>query len=136
MVIVLVVSGFILWWPRNGHWLRRMTVRRGVRGVKLLHDLHNTLGFWLAAPLLLWATTGVYFAFPNLVNSMIDASVDAGVGSLLAAENLVAAIVRLHFGRVYGTGLMVAWTVAGLLPVGLAVTGLMMWWRRVGRKWI
>jgi uncharacterized iron-regulated membrane protein len=43
-------------------------------------------------------------------------------------------MVRLHFGRSFGTGIEVLWVITGLAPCVLIVTGALMWWNRVVRK--
>jgi uncharacterized iron-regulated membrane protein len=39
----------------------------------------------------------------------------------------------LHFGRFSGWPVKALWTVLGLAPALLAITGTLMWWRRVVR---
>jgi len=97
-----------------------MSVRRGVSGRRFIFDLHNMLGFWLFLFVALWAITGIYFAFPDLFSAMSD--------------EVVASMVRLHFGRTYGLPVKVLWVVLGLLPCVLFVTGAIMWWNRVVRR--
>ena len=127
-VTLLVLSGAIVWWP--AHWLRGMTVRTNVAWQRLVKDLHNALGFWLILLVLLWAITGIYFAFPEPFNALADVFVRAGVPSL-AVDDAMAWIVRLHFGRTFGQGVEVLWAVVGLLPTVLVATGLVTWWHRV-----
>jgi len=43
-------------------------------------------------------------------------------------------MVRLHFGRSFGTGVEVLWVITGLAPCVLLVTGALMWWNRVIRR--
>ncbi len=51
----------------------------------------------------------------------------------LLLEEAIASLVRVHFGRSFGLAIEVAWVILGLVPCGLFITGLMMWWNRVLR---
>jgi uncharacterized iron-regulated membrane protein len=132
-VTLLAVSGAILWWPGAGHLRRGMTVRRHLPWPRFVRELHGALGFWSMLLVLLWAVTGIYFAFPGPFNSLAEALVDAGVPSL-TIEDDVAGIIRLHFGRAFGHSVEALWVVLGLLPATLVVTGVIMWWHRVLAK--
>lgn len=129
-VILICLTGAIVWWPGTKHWWRGMTVRRHVAWHRLIRDLHGAMGFWLILFVLVWALTGIYFAFPEPFNSLTDAFVDAGMSSE-AVDDAIAWVVRLHFGRAFGSGAEILWSVVGLLPAALVVTGLMTWWHRV-----
>jgi len=131
-VILICLSGAIVWWPGTKHWWRGMTVRRNVARHRLIRDLHGAMGFWLVLFVLEWALTGLYFAFPDPFNSFTDLFVDAGVSSL-AVDDAVAWVVRLHFGRAFGYDAEILWAVVGLLPAALVVTGLLTWWQRLSR---
>jgi uncharacterized iron-regulated membrane protein len=60
-LIVLAVTGFVEW-SRRG-W-QRVTTRSW-------RELHRTVGIFSVLLLLMWAVTGVYFAFPSTVRSLI-----------------------------------------------------------------
>ena len=129
-VTLLVLSGAIVWWPGTAHLWRAMTVRTNVAWQRLVRDLHGAMGFWLILLVLLWAVTGVYFAFPEPFNALAEVFVNAGVSSL-AVDDAIAWVVRLHFGRTFGQGVEVLWAVVGLLPTVLVITGVLTWWHRV-----
>ncbi len=132
-VTLLCITGAILWWPGTGHLRRGMTVRRHVPWHRFMRDLHGALGFWLVLLVLLWTLTGIYFAFPGPFNSLDQALVDAGASSV-TVEDDIAWVIRLHFGRAFGHGAEVLWTILGLLPMALVVTGVVIWWHRVLSK--
>jgi uncharacterized iron-regulated membrane protein len=129
-VILICLSGAIVWWPGREHLWRGMTVRANVAGYRLVRDLHGAIGFWLVLLVLLWALTGVYFAFPEPFSTLEDVMVNAGASSL-AFDDAVAWVVRLHFGRAFGHGAEALWVIFGLLPAALVVTGIIIWWHRV-----
>jgi uncharacterized iron-regulated membrane protein len=64
--MVLVVTGPILWWPKEWTWknLKKITVLRGGPWVRARDwNWHNTLGFWCAVPLFLIVVTGVIMSY-------------------------------------------------------------------------
>jgi uncharacterized iron-regulated membrane protein len=129
-VLLLCLSGAIVWWPGKEHLRRGMSVRWHVSWHRFLRDLHAAVGFWLVLIVLMWATTGIYFAFPNAFNRLTDSLVKAGAPSQ-TVDDAVAWVVRLHFGRAFGRSVEVLWVILGLLPIVLVVTGVIMWWHRV-----
>ena len=129
-VTLLCLSGAIVWWPGRGYLWRGMTVRRHVPWHRFLRDLHSAMGFWLVILVLMWTITGIYFAFPDAVNGFAEVLVKAGAPSQ-TLDDVIAWVVRLHFGRAFGTGVEVLWVVLGLLPAALVVTGIIVWWHRV-----
>ena len=45
-------------------------------------------------------------------------------------------LAQLHFGRFAGLSVEILWTVLGLVPLALFVTGGFMWWNRVLSPWL
>jgi uncharacterized iron-regulated membrane protein len=120
VVALMLISGVVLWWPRRGRWLRSITIRSGVGGRVFVRELHNAVGFWLLSFVVLWVMTALYFAFPDVFSAVSD--------------DVVAPLVRLHFGRAYGMAVKVLWSVLALGPCVLVITGALMWWHRSGEK--
>jgi uncharacterized iron-regulated membrane protein len=85
-LIVMFGTGFVVWWPdkgrpgRPGRWRGSLTVsfRKGRKGheswKRTNWQLHSAAGFWLFAVLMLWAITGVEFAFPRQFRKAINAA--------------------------------------------------------------
>lgn len=63
-LLLLCISGIVVWWPGVTRWARSLTLRRNVGWKRLNWDLHSVVGFWCCAALTGVAFTGVYFAFP------------------------------------------------------------------------
>jgi uncharacterized iron-regulated membrane protein len=62
--LMMIISGIILWWPRNKAAAKHKFSIRGNVGIKRrLYDLHSVLGFYAAWILLFSALTGLIFAF-------------------------------------------------------------------------
>jgi uncharacterized iron-regulated membrane protein len=120
LVALLCLTGAVVWWPGRSRWWRSMTLHRHVTAQRFMWDLHSALGFWMCAGILLWAASGIYFAFPSLFGGLGDDVIDA--------------IVTLHFGRAFGPWVKVLWVLLGFAPTALLVTGALMWWNRVLRR--
>ena len=135
-VVLMCVTGIIIWWPGRARWRRSLTLHRGVSARRFLWELHNVLGFWTMLLILMWAVTGIYFAFSNPFNSLIDWVSRGGVetSTSRALEAALDWLVRLHFGRSFGLAVEITWVILGLLPCALFVTGSLVWWNRVVRK--
>jgi uncharacterized iron-regulated membrane protein len=124
-LLVLCLTGAIIWWPGVKHWRRSLTVNWQAHFARINWDLHSALGFWGWVWLLVWAISGVYFAFPRLVNVLFfvdpnDRFSDQGLFWLS----------RLHFGR-FGWAIESVWALLGLVPGILAFTGVFICCRRV-----
>jgi len=120
VVALLFITGLMLWWPRPGYWLRSITIRTRVGGWLFIRELHNALGFWLLAFIAMWVMTALYFAFPDAFNAVSD--------------DVVAPMVRLHFGRAFGLVVKILWGIIAIGPCVLVITGTLLWWRRSGEK--
>jgi len=125
---MLCLTGAVVWWPGVARWRQSMIV--GWRGSwrRFAWDAHSAMGFWLFALLVMWAISGIYLVFPDPFNILVEL-----FGSKRAAAFGYAALYdlsELHFGRIGGTWMKVAWVTLGLAPAALFATGLFMWWTR------
>lgn len=133
-LLVLTATGAVLWWQGRGRWAESLIVHRPSRTRRFAWHLHSALGFWSAALLLVWALTGVYFAYPEPVESTIDRLDPDPNDYERPGEWLLLALIRLHFGRFGGLGVRTAWTLLGLVPAMLFASGFWLWWRRRRRR--
>jgi len=134
LIIVLVLTGAVIWWPGRGRWLHSLIVRPSSTTPRITWQLHSALGFWSLAMLLVWALTAVYFAYPAPFESMIDYLDPDPTDFARPAEAPLLFLIDLHFGRFGGLGVRVLWVILGLLPAAMFVTGFLMWWKRVARR--
>ena len=146
-VIILAVSGLVIWWPGMKTWRRSLTVPRGIGWKRMTWHLHSMLGFWSLGFILIFGISGVYLGFPEPFQSVADrldtlSPADAGEG---IGGNIIYWVAYLHFGRINGIGIpchgpglcdqmtKATWAVFGLAPAVMFVTGAIMWWNRVLR---
>jgi len=136
LLLVLCVSGAVIWWQGSSRWARGMTIRWSAGWPRFNWDLHSALGFWMFLLVLMWAVTGSYLTFPSLWTVPIDAIRppvhNSSEQSL--ADLITAWLARIHFGRAYGTTVKWLYTILGLAPAALFITAAIMWWNRVLRK--
>ena len=125
-VISLCLTGAIIWWPGISHWRRALTVNWKSPFARLSWDLHSALGFWGFLFVLMWGISGLYFAFPRSFDALF-ALIDPG-GHF--TDPTLAGLSSLHFGR-FGCFAEAVWTLLGLMPAVLAVTGVFLCCRRM-----
>jgi uncharacterized iron-regulated membrane protein len=123
---ILCLTGAVLWWPGIAHWRRSLSVNWRVSFARLNWDLHSALGFWCFFLVTLWGISGIYFAFPDMFNWLIDHLDSPGTSNKLRVSDLALLwLSNLHFGR-FGWLAETLWTVLGLVPAILAFTGVFM----------
>lgn len=73
LVVLMFATGAVVWWPGIDRWRQSLWVN--VRGgwKRINWELHSAVGFWLFGLLMLWAVTGVEFAFPQPFRQAVNA---------------------------------------------------------------
>lgn len=108
--VMMLISGIILWWPRNKALLKqKFSIKRNAHWKKLNYDLHSVLGFYAAWIIIFTALTGIIWSFkwaenglysitgskkenPNAIHSSgvgqkhFSCDKSLGIASLLSAE--------------------------------------------------
>jgi uncharacterized iron-regulated membrane protein len=134
LFVVLVITGAIVWWPGVGRVRQNIAPGKPAKSARFARRLHNALGIWTLALIVIWALTAVYLAFPEPFEWMRDYFDDDLTDGIRPAEDFMRTFVNLHFGRAWGMGVKVAYIVLGLVPAVLFVTGCITWWVRVVRR--
>lgn len=115
-LIGMFLTGAVVWWPGIDRWRQSMAVNFEAGWKRMNWDLHSASGFWLFGLLMLWAVTGVEFAFRqpfrNAVNTVSPLTVVRPPQSIERSERLpdadatalvaksIAAIPEAKMGRV------------------------------------
>jgi uncharacterized iron-regulated membrane protein len=148
MLLALVLTGMVVWWPGIKTWRRSLVLHRGVGWRRFTWDLHSVIGFWTLLILVLFAVSGAYLGNPMPFQNLADRiqpPTDANAG-VRFVDKVIYWLAYLHFGRVNGIGIpckgpglcdkatKLTWAVAGLAPAAMFLTGTVMWWNRVVRK--
>lgn len=72
VLLALVITGMILWWPGVMRWKRALVMNFSAGWKRINWDLHSVTGFWTVFFTLMWALTGMYFTWPRLFTVPID----------------------------------------------------------------
>ena len=73
-LLLMCITGAVIWWPGIGAWRRSLTVRWTTNWRRVTWELHSATGFWLMAFLAIWAVSGVYLVFPEPFQAVVDAT--------------------------------------------------------------
>jgi uncharacterized iron-regulated membrane protein len=145
LLLVLLFTGMIVWWPGIRAWRRSLTVHRHVGWRRFTWDLHSMLGFWTLGVILMFALSGAYLGIPHPFDQLADwlePPTDANAGARIV-DQVLYWLAYLHFGRINGIGIPCGgpgvcdiatkslWAAIGLIPGVMFVTGAVMWWNRV-----
>ena len=146
-LLVVAITGLGIWWPGIDMWRRNLTLHRGISWQHLASDLHSSVGFWSLGFVLVFGASGLYLCIPETFHALADRlepMTDANAGRR-SVDSALSWLAYLHFGRINGIGIPCSgpgvcdqitkaiWTVFGLAPAVMSVTGTVMWWNRVLR---
>lgn len=68
-MLILGVTGLVLWWPKRGQWKYAFIVRRTARGLRLHRELHAMFGIWAFVVFMIVSFSGVVLAWPQLAGT-------------------------------------------------------------------
>ena len=73
VLLLLVLSGLVLWWPGVRNWRRAFRIDFQRTWKRINWDLHSAIGIWTVFFTLAWAVTGIYFAWETPFERAINA---------------------------------------------------------------
>ena len=148
-VVLMCLTGAVIWWPGIARWRQHLAVHRGVGWKRFTWELHGVFGFWSVLFLLVLAASGVYLCFPDQFGAAADwlePPTEKNAGTRIV-DSALYWLAYLHFGRINGIGIpchgpglcdqttKAMWASVGAIPAVMFVTGVIMWWNRVVRRW-
>src|SRR5206468_12437708 len=71
ILMALVVTGALIWWPGRRLWRRRLAIDFSARPKRINWDLHNATGFWSLAAFAILCVTGAYFTWPQFFRDTV-----------------------------------------------------------------
>ncbi|MCZ2148516.1 MAG: PepSY domain-containing protein [Bryobacterales bacterium] len=71
LLVLLALTGICIWWPGRKLWRRRMIIGFRARFKRLNWDVHNTLGFWGLAAVVIVSFTGAFFTWPQIYRAAV-----------------------------------------------------------------
>jgi uncharacterized iron-regulated membrane protein len=97
-MLLLGVSGLVLWWPRRGQWKYAFHVRGSAQGLRFHRELHAATGIWIFFIFMAVSFSGVVLAWPQTMganppgfNPRAVPSVEATDGKRLGATEAILA---------------------------------------------
>jgi uncharacterized iron-regulated membrane protein len=110
---------------------KRWSNNEGVPSCLAAADIavHNAVGFWTFAIVLMWAITGAYLVFPTPFDKALAVITDHHL-------SMHRTLHSVHVGDFAGWPVKVLWVVLGLAPPLLFVTGFIMWTHRALGPWL
>jgi uncharacterized iron-regulated membrane protein len=135
---LLCLTGAIIWWPGITNWRSSLSIGWKMNRKGFNWALHSALGFWSIAFIFMWGITGIYLSIPESFNAVVDffEPIRDSSKTNRFGDQVLFWLARLHFGRFAGLPVKIIWTVFGLAPAVLFVTGTLMWWNRVLGPWM
>jgi uncharacterized iron-regulated membrane protein len=149
-LLVVAITGLVIWWPGIKTWRRSLTLHRGAGWQRMTWHLHSMIGFWGLGFTIVFAASGIYLGFPESVQDLADRiqpPTPANAGMRLV-DKIMYWLAYLHVGRICGIAIpcrgpglcdqttKAVWALFGLAPAVLFITGAIMWWNRVLRlRW-
>ena len=120
-MVVLLVTGVVLWWPKGVKMLRHrvlVAMRKGWH--RFWYDLHVSAGFWVTIVLLLMALTGLVWSFLWYREGFYA----------LFGSGAKTWLYSLHVGTIGGVTTRVLWCLAAIVGGTLPLTGYYLWLKR------
>ena len=71
-LLLMALTGLINWWPGLQSWRRALSIDFRRRWRRVNYDIHSAVGFWTLALLVVWASSGVYFTWPDRFLALVN----------------------------------------------------------------
>jgi uncharacterized iron-regulated membrane protein len=135
LFLAMVISGLVIWWQGSRRWQDGLQIKRqSTRSFNW--QLHSFLGFWSLLLMFAWSITAIYFAWPEPFDILID-WIDDDLNDFERPEGFLRFLIDIHFGRFRGLlWANILWIFLGLLPAVMFITGFILWYRRVLRRYL
>lgn len=73
VMLVLGITGLVIWWPRPKRWKAAFGVSRKAKGMLLHREVHGAVGIWGLAVFIVVSFSGVYITFPQTTAEIVKA---------------------------------------------------------------
>lgn len=136
LFLLMVFSGIFIWWQGRRRWADGLQIKRtSMHGFNW--QLHSFLGFWSLLLMFIWGLTAIYFGFPQPFDFIIDA-LDSDLEDFERPDAWLRFLINLHFGRFRGSWpwLPYLWILLGLIPAAMFITGFILWYKRVLKRYL
>jgi uncharacterized iron-regulated membrane protein len=100
-MVLLGLTGIVLWWPKRGQWKYAFRVRRTATGLRFHRELHAAAGIWMFVAFMAVSFSGVAISFPQIMRGIVSAEapppapkVERILGAKLLGPDHVVQIVK------------------------------------------
>jgi uncharacterized iron-regulated membrane protein len=87
-MLLLGLSGLVLWWPKRGQWRYAFIIRRTAKGLRFHREVHAATGIWTFLVFMIVSFSGVAIAFPATLSAIAGSSAAATRGDRGAAPTV------------------------------------------------
>lgn len=99
-MVLLGLTGIVLWWPKRGQWKYAFLVRRTARGLRFHRELHAAVGIWIFVVFMVVSVSGVVIVWPQTFGMpqfsrapvTVEATGDRTIGAQQAVNAAKAAL--------------------------------------------
>jgi uncharacterized iron-regulated membrane protein len=71
VMLVLGISGLVMWWPKPSRWRAAFRVSSEARGHRFHRELHGAIGIWAWVVFIIVSASGVYLSFPQVTGELV-----------------------------------------------------------------
>jgi len=71
LLIVMLLLGLFLWWPRGRSWGPLLTLKRHTSSIRHAYDFHRVAGVYGLAVLLMLGVSGICLTLPGVVSALL-----------------------------------------------------------------
>jgi uncharacterized iron-regulated membrane protein len=116
-LLLLAVTGAVLWWPGIRLWTRGLMVSLRHGWQRINYDLHSAVGIWTLAIVSWWGITAIYFLLPlqlaaavNAISPLVGmkspaAPAIAASSNVVPLDRILAELSAISSGHLSGVGL-------------------------------
>lgn len=104
-MVLLGMTGIVLWWPRRGQWKYAFLVRRTATGLRFHRELHAAAGIWMFVAFMAVSFSGVAISFPATMRAIVGANTPAPApvvepvpGRILGPDHVVQIVKKMMPG--------------------------------------
>lgn len=76
-MVLLGLTGIVLWWPKRGQWKYAFRVRSSATGLRFHRELHAAAGIWMFVAFMAVSFSGVAITFPQTMRAIVAADTPA-----------------------------------------------------------
>jgi len=91
-MVLLGLTGIVLWWPKHGQWKYAFLVRKTATGLRFHRELHAAAGIWMFVAFMAVSFSGVAISFPQTMRGIVSAD----------APPAAAKVERIPGGKLLG----------------------------------